>query len=81
MASSFGTTSSSGITVSCRWISPAWFTETVIGWVSAFIGLACVSGKSIGTPTVSSGAATMKMMSSTSMTSTNGVTLISDIRP
>ena len=34
-------------------------------------------GNSIGTPTVSSGAVTMKMMSSTSMTSTIGVTLIS----
>ena len=34
-------------------------------------------GSSIGTPTVSSGAVTMKMMSSTSMTSTIGVTLIS----
>jgi hypothetical protein len=51
----------------------------VIGWVSEFIALACVSGRSIGTPTVSSGAATMKMISSTSMTSTKGVTLISDI--
>ena len=53
----------------------------VIGWVSELIALAWVSGRSIGTPTVSSGAATMKMISSTSMTSTNGVTLISDIRP
>ena len=52
-----------------------------MGCVSEFMALACVSGRSIGTPTVRSGAATMKMMSSTSMTSTIGVTLISDIRP
>ena len=38
-----------------------------------------VSGSSIGTPKVSIGAVTMKMMSSTSITSTNGVTLISCI--
>src|SRR3546814_16046600 len=38
---------------------------------------ASVFGRSTGTPTVSSGAVTMKMTSSTSMTSTNGVTLIS----
>ena len=34
-------------------------------------------GKSTGTPTVNSGAATMKIISNTSMTSTIGVTLIS----
>ena len=34
-------------------------------------------GRSSGTPTVSSGAVTMKMTSSTSITSTIGVTLIS----
>ena len=39
--------------------------------------MAWVCGRSIGTPTVSSGADTMKMISSTSMTSTIGVTLIS----
>src|SRR6266705_3385682 len=39
--------------------------------------LAWVCGRSIGTPTVSSGAATMKMIKSTSITSTKGVTLIS----
>ena len=38
---------------------------------------ALVFGRSTGTPTVRSGAVTMKMMSSTSITSTNGVTLIS----
>ena len=39
--------------------------------------LALVFGRSTGTPTVSSGAVTMKTISSTSITSTNGVTLIS----
>src|SRR5580704_18128151 len=43
-------------------------------WLS---DLAWLCGRLIGTPTVSSGADTMKTMSSTSMTSTNGVTLIS----
>src|SRR5712692_2780926 len=48
------------------------------GCLSAWSRLdAWVCGKSIGTPTVSSGADTMKMMSSTSITSTMGVTLIS----
>ena len=40
---------------------------------------AAVFGSCTGTPVVISGAATMKMISSTSMTSTIGVTLISDI--
>ncbi len=44
---------------------------------SAGRALAAVLGSSTGTPTVSSGAATMKMINSTSITSTNGVTLIS----
>src|SRR5437879_4732990 len=38
---------------------------------------ALVLGKSTGTPTVSKGAVTIKMISSTSITSTMGVTLIS----
>ena len=41
--------------------------------------LAAVFGNSTGTPTVSSGAATIKMISNTSITSTKGVTLISAI--
>jgi hypothetical protein len=48
---------------SCSWLS---------GW-------AVVRGRSTGTPEVIIGAATMKMMSSTSITSTKGVTLISAI--
>ena len=47
----------------------------VIGWVSAFNALAAVFGRSIGTPTVIRGAATMKMINSTSITSTKGVTI------
>jgi hypothetical protein len=35
-------------------------------------------GRLIGTPTVNSGAATMKITSNTSMTSTIGVTLMSE---
>ena len=41
--------------------------------------MARLSGSSTGTPLASIGAVTMKMISSTSMTSTNGVTLISAI--
>ena len=52
---------------------------TVIGSVRLPAACACVCGRSIGTPTVRSGAATMKTMRSTSITSTNGVTLISAI--
>src|ERR1700722_19123668 len=42
---------------------------------------ACTSGRSMCSPLVSRGAVTMKTMSSTSMTSTRGVTLISRITP
>ena len=47
------------------------------GGFGSVIAAAAVLGKSSGTPTVSSGAVTMKMTSSTSITSTIGVTLIS----
>src|SRR5690242_21153123 len=77
MALSLGTSSSRPICVFCRKTSPLVFTEMVSGSLSWSRFLACVCGKSIGTPTVSRGADTMKMMSSTSMTSTIGVTLIS----
>ena len=57
---------------------PLLSTETASGSLSAWSRLvAWVCGRSIGTPTVSSGADTMKMISNTSMTSTIGVTLIS----
>jgi hypothetical protein len=54
-------------------------TLTTSGSSGLVIADALVFGSSTGTPTVSSGAVTMKMTSSTSMTSTIGVTLISDI--
>ena len=50
---------------------------TVSGSLSVFSGLASVFGRSTDTPEVISGAVTMKMISSTSITSTSGVTLIS----
>src|SRR5262249_355051 len=77
IACSFGTSSSTLISAFCRNTSPSSLTETVSGSLSWSSDFACVCGRSIGTPTVSSGADTMKMMSSTSITSTMGVTLIS----
>ncbi len=62
---------------SCRKMLPSARMEMVTGSVSASMALACVSGRSMGTPTVSSGAEIMNTISSTSITSTNGVTLIS----
>src|SRR5580658_4800163 len=50
---------------------------TVSGSVFWLSDLAWLCGRLIGTPTVSSGADTMNTINSTSMTSTNGVTLIS----
>src|SRR6185312_11411127 len=58
--------------------SPLTFTVTASG--SCFgVGICCpfASGRSTGMPTCRSGAATMKIISSTSITSTIGVTLIS----
>ena len=52
--------------------------ETVSGSFWSCIAPASVFGSCSGTPTVSSGAEIMKMISSTSITSTSGVTLISD---
>src|SRR5438132_5212499 len=49
------------------------------GSFGSLIGGAWVWGSSTGTPTVSKGAVTIKTTSSTSITSTSGVTLISDI--
>src|SRR6266702_3852660 len=77
IACSFGTSSSTLISEFCRNTSPSSLTETVSGSLSWSSDFAWVCGRSSGTPTVSSGAETMKMMSSTSMTSTIGVTLIS----
>src|SRR5215470_1229695 len=78
-ALSFGTNSSTWISLFCRKTLPSVFTEIVSGSLSWSRLLACVCGRSIGTPTVRSGADTMKMINSTSMTSTIGVTLISAI--
>src|SRR6185312_125323 len=52
--------------------------ETVSGWFWLSMAPASVFGSWIGTPAVSSGAEIMKMISSTSITSTSGVTLISE---
>ena len=59
-------------------MSPLARIDTVSGWLSLLIGCALVFGRSTETPEVISGAVTMKMISSTSMTSTSGVTLISE---
>ncbi|MNJ31888.1 hypothetical protein D3C77_265400 [compost metagenome] len=58
-------------------MAPFWSIDTVTGLSVVSTALASVLGSSSGTPTVSSGAEIMKMISSTSMTSTRGVTLIS----
>src|SRR6267142_2919588 len=79
MAFNFGTNWSSAISVSLRNTWPFRLTDSVSGFLSWSRLLAWVCGRSSGTPTVSSGADTMKMISSTSMTSTIGVTLISAI--
>src|SRR4051812_48497629 len=76
-AFSLGTSSSTGISEFCRKTCPLSLTEMASGSFSWSSPLACVCGKSMGTPTVNSGADTMKMISSTSITSTIGVTLIS----
>src|SRR3990170_5949693 len=77
MALSLSATSLRDTFVSPMNTSPLALTEIVNGslLLSSCLPLAC--GSSIGTPTVNSGAATMKMISSTSITSTMGVTLIS----
>ncbi len=77
MARSRGTSWSSGTSVSCRNTRPSGFTVMVSGSCSWASGCAAVRGRSTGTPEVIMGAATMKMMSKTSITSTKGVTLIS----
>jgi hypothetical protein len=51
--------------------------ERYTGFGGASCGGATAGGRSTSIDTVARGAATMKMMSKTSITSTNGVTLIS----
>src|ERR1051325_10353575 len=79
IALSLGTSSSICTSEFCRKTWPLLLTETASGSLLASRLAALVCGRSIGTPTVSSGADTMKMISNTSMTSTMGVTLISAI--
>ena len=59
-------------------MAPSARMEMVSGSFWSLIDPASVFGSCSGTPAVSSGAEIMKMINSTSMTSTNGVTLISD---
>src|SRR3954453_9714943 len=79
IAFSFGTSSFIATSVSLMKILPLMSTDSCSGVLSCSRLLAWVCGKSRGTPTVRSGAETMKMINSTSMTSTIGVTLISAI--
>src|SRR5208337_1806483 len=60
-------------------ILPCGSTVTVSGSLSLLSSEPSLLGRSTGTPTVKSGAATMNIMSRTSITSTKGVTLISAI--
>ena len=69
------------IGASLRNTAPRSSTTTAIGFFPTLSAPADVLGKSTATPLVSSGAATMKMMSSTSITSMNGVMLMSAIAP
>jgi hypothetical protein len=76
-----GTISSSRTSFSPKNTWPPCRIDRVIGLASTFKGAARVCGRSSGTPAVIRGAATMKTMSSTSMTSMNGVMLISLMAP
>src|SRR5216683_3319284 len=80
IAFSFGIRSLIATSVSLMNTRPRMSTESCSGVLSCWSRLlAWVCGRSSGTPTVNSGADTMKMISSTSITSTIGVTLISAI--
>jgi hypothetical protein len=79
IAASRGTRFSSGVSVSWMKILPSASTVMTTGSSGSLIREAWVLGKSTGTPTVSSGAVITKITSRTSITSTIGVTLISDI--
>ena len=76
----FSRTPRSSKLIGLSWMKMApvfWIETDKGGWLS-LTAAASVLGNSSGTPAVSSGAEIMKMMSSTSITSTKGVTLISD---
>src|SRR5476649_2359216 len=79
IAFNFGTSSFIATSVSLMNTFPLTSTESCSGVLSCSRLLAWVCGRSSGTPTVNSGAETMKMISNTSITSTIGVTLISAI--
>ena len=74
---SFAAKSGNPTSASCTKILPSAFTETVSGSLSWLNGAALAFGRSTVTPDVINGAATMNTINSTSITSTNGVTLIS----
>src|SRR5215213_1150366 len=76
-----GTMSASASALSPRKTLPSALIDSVTGFASVLSGAAAAFGRSIGTPAVISGAVTMKMMRSTSMTSMNGVILISLMTP
>ena len=78
-ALSLAARSATSYLVSPRKTSPWAFTDTTSGSSLPPTCWALVFGRSTGTPTCRSGAVTMKMISSTSMTSTSGVTLMSAI--
>src|SRR5215471_1786233 len=77
IALSLGKRSSILISSFCRKIWLWLLTEIVNGSLFCSSALAWLCGRSIGTPTVRSGADTMNTISNTNITSTNGVTLIS----
>src|SRR5215467_10649999 len=81
MAASFVVSASSAMGVSFRKTCPALLTFTTSCSSSPASGAAATLGRSIETPCWRMGAVTMKMTSSTSMTSTSGVTLMSEIDP
>src|SRR5258705_13267215 len=81
MAASFVVSASSAMGVSFRKTCPALLTLTTSCSSSPASGEAATFGRSMATPCCRMGAVTMKMMSSTSMTSTSGVTLMSEIDP
>jgi hypothetical protein len=72
-----GTSFSNSTAVSWMNTIPPASIEITSGSSAWVMGWALVLGRSTSTPTVSSGAVTMKTTRSTSMTSTKGVTLIS----
>src|SRR5215218_6811933 len=75
------TISASGSAVSPRYTLPSDLIDSVTGFASLLSGAAAAFGRSSGTPAVIRGAVTMKMMRRTSMTSMNGVILISLMTP